>query len=125
MSNTPFSSFSPEAKSFFVGGVRERATEKKVIFQRVAEFISATRLLRSRRSGDILLPFIVEKAPAKRVFRQPEAALISRRSVFIGHNDLYRKKIFLFLLTYDKITINRYSIFDLYDLMHECGFRKR
>jgi hypothetical protein len=28
-SNTPLSSFSPEAKSFFVGGVRERATETK------------------------------------------------------------------------------------------------
>jgi hypothetical protein len=47
----------------FAGGVRERATETiKVIFQRVAEFISATRFLRSRRSGGINLPFIVEKA---------------------------------------------------------------
>jgi hypothetical protein len=62
-SNTLLSSFSPEAISFFVAGVRERATEtKKVIFQRVAEFISATRFLQSRRSGDIFLTFIVEKA---------------------------------------------------------------
>jgi hypothetical protein len=28
----------------------------------VAEIISATRFLQSRRSGDIFLPFIVEKA---------------------------------------------------------------
>jgi hypothetical protein len=43
--------------------VRGRATEtKKVIFQRVAEFISATRFIWSRRSGGIFLPFIVEKA---------------------------------------------------------------
>jgi hypothetical protein len=27
--NTPLSSFSPEAKSFFIGGVRERTTETK------------------------------------------------------------------------------------------------
>jgi hypothetical protein len=72
-SNTPLSSFSPEVKSFFVGGVRGRAAEtKKVIFQRVAEFISATRFLLSRRSGDIFLPFIVEKAQRSGFFRQPE-----------------------------------------------------
>jgi hypothetical protein len=42
--------------------VRERATEtKKVIFQRVAGFISATRFLKSRRSGETFLPFTVEK----------------------------------------------------------------
>jgi hypothetical protein len=61
-SNTPLSSFSPEAKSFFVGGVRERATEtKKVIFQRVAEFISATRSLRAAAAAAFLLPLLSKK----------------------------------------------------------------
>jgi hypothetical protein len=72
-SNTPLSSFSPEAKSFFVGGVRERATvTKKVIFQRGAEFISATRFIWSRRSGDIFLPFIAEKTQRNGFSLQPE-----------------------------------------------------
>jgi hypothetical protein len=51
-------------------GVRERAKEtKKVIFQRVAEFISAARFLRSRAAAASFLR-LLSKSPEKRVFRQ-------------------------------------------------------
>jgi hypothetical protein len=49
------------------------------IFQRVAEFISATRFLKSRRSGDIFLPFIVEKARRSGFFDSLSAGIKSRR----------------------------------------------
>ncbi len=54
--------FAGSEKLFCRRSARACDRDKKVIFQRVAEFISATRFLKSRRSGGILLPFIVEKA---------------------------------------------------------------
>jgi hypothetical protein len=53
--------FAGGEKLFCRRSARECDRDKKVIFQRVAEFISATRFLRSRRSGDIFLPVIIEK----------------------------------------------------------------
>jgi hypothetical protein len=63
---TPLSTFRRSEK-LFCRGVRECATEKKtVIFQRVAEFISATRFPKARIGRQLLT--LLTKKPAKRFF---------------------------------------------------------